>query len=129
MLHDPQQELFTRIILDLKAKGYAVYDSVLPPKDTPYPFIYLGDFRQSDTALKGAVIGNVYPTIHVWHNSPKKRGTASQMMLDIKTICRQIQKTENFSWLLNSVNQRIITDTTTKQPLLHGILELGFLFS
>lgn len=129
MLHDPQQELFTRLIVDIKALGYDVYDGALPPENTPYPFVYLGDFRQSDTGLKGAIIGNVYPTIHVWHNSPKKRGTSSQMMYEIKMICRHIEKTENYSWLLNSVNQRIITDTTTKQPLLHGILELGFLFS
>lgn len=129
MAHDPQQELFTKIKLDIEAKGYAVYDGELPPENTPYPFVYLGEFRQSDTGLKGAIVGNVYPTVHVWHNSPKKRGTVSQMLLDIKTICRHIEHTDGFSWLLNSVTQRIITDTTTKQPLLHGVLELGYKFS
>lgn len=129
MAHDSQQELFTKIKLDIEAKGYAVYDGELPPENTPYPFVYLGEFRQSDTGLKGAIVGNVYTTIHVWHNSPKKRGTVSQMLLDIKTICRHIEHTDGFSWLFNSVTQRIITDTTTKQPLLHGVLELGYKFS
>ena len=49
---DPQQELFTRLVVDLtaygKEKGIGVYDSILPPEGTPYPFIYLGDVSQED---------------------------------------------------------------------------------
>ena len=41
---DPQQELFSALLLELK-KQYpdSVYDTFLPPEGTPYPFIYLAD--------------------------------------------------------------------------------------
>lgn len=126
---DPQQELFTRLKLDIEAVGYAVYDGFLPPDDTPYPFVYLGDFQQIDDANKSAVFGNVFSTIHVWSNEPRNRGTVSQMLLKIKTVCRKIEHTANFAWSVRNVTQRIIPDTTTKTPLLHGVLEVEFQFS
>ena len=45
---DPQQEIFTRLLVDLKALGYDVYDGALPPEDTAYPFIYLADSQLID---------------------------------------------------------------------------------
>ena len=68
---DPQQELFTALLIAAREQGYDVYDGALPPEDTPYPFVYLADSRQADAETKDAVIGSVYQTIHVWHNSPR----------------------------------------------------------
>lgn len=126
---DAQQEYFTALKLGLEAKGYAVFDGALPPEHTPYPFIYLGDFRQNDRELKNALTGAVLPTIHVWHNNTRQRGTVSAILLDIKTVCRQIRRTENFSWLIRNVNSVILSDKTTKTPLLHGVVEAECLFS
>lgn len=127
---DPQQEIFTELLLKLKERyGDNVYDGFLPPEGTPYPFVYLGDSQQTDDANKTAVFGNVYQTIHVWSNTPKNRGAVSAMLLDIKQICRRIGHTANFAWDLRNTSQRVIPDNTTKQPLLHGILELEFKFS
>lgn len=126
---DPQQEIFSKLLTEIKALGYDVYDGYLPPDGTAYPFVYLGDFRQSDESNKTAVFGTVYGTIHVWSNTPKNRGTVSKMMLEIKKICRKIEHTENFSWYVRNIEQRIIPDTTTKQPLLHGVIEPEFGFS
>ena len=126
---DPQQELFAELLLKLKDLGYDVYDTFLPPEGTPYPFIYLADSQQSDTQTKNAVMGNVYQTIHVWHNNPKQRGTVSQMLLDIKKICYKLEHTENFAWMVRNINQRVLPDNTTKTPLLHGLLEAEFKFS
>ena len=126
---DPQQELFTELLLRLKEKGYDVYDTFLPPEGTPYPFIFIADSQQTDTQTKSAVMGKVYQTIHVWHNNPKQRGTVSQMLLDIKKVCYKWEHTENFAWMIQNVNQRILPDKTTKTPLLHGVLELEFKFS
>ena len=126
---DPQQELFTELLLKLKDMEYDVYDSFLPPEGTPYPFIYLADSQQSDMRTKNAVLGNVYQTIHVWHNNPKQRGTVSQMLLDIKKACYRLEHTANFAWMIRNVDQRILPDNTTKTPLLHGLLEVEFSFS
>ena len=126
---DPQQELFSALLTELRKMGYDVYDGFLPPQNTPYPFIYLADSTQIDEENKTAVFGRVSQTIHVWHNSPKQRGTVSKMLLDAKTMCRKLEKTENFSWFVRDVNQRILSDNTTKQPLLHGILSVEFYFN
>ena len=126
---DPQQEIFTKLKIELEAKGYDVYDGFLPPANTPYPFVYLGDFQQNDTATKNAVYGSVFTMIHVWHNNPKQRGTVSQMLLEIKTICRAIDHTDNYAWAVRGVTNRIIPDNTTKFPLLHGVVEAEFIFS
>lgn len=126
---DPQQELFSTLLTELKKMGYDVYDGFLPPKNTPYPFVYLADSTQIDEENKTAIFGRVSQTIHVWHNSPKQRGTVSKILLDAKSVCRRLQKTDNFSWFVRDVNQRILSDDTTKQPLLHGILSVEFSFS
>ena len=85
---DPQQELFTAVLVELR-KRYPdrVYDTFLPPEGTPYPFVYLADNQQVDVQNKTAIFGNVSQTIHVWHDNPRQRGTVSQMMLDVKRIC------------------------------------------
>ena len=126
---DAQQELFTAFKLALEEKGYAVYDGALPPEKTPYPFIYLGEFQQTETELKNAITGTVYPMVHVWHNDPGQRGTVSKMLLDIKTVCRNIKKTANFAWNARNVNSRIFADNTTKTPLLHGVMQADCIFS
>lgn len=126
---DPQQELFTAYKLSLEAMGYAVYDGELPPEDTPYPFYYLGDFSQTDKMLKNAVTGTVFPTIHVWHNNTRERGTVSKMMLDAKWVIYNINKTKSTNWLVQSVETQIIPDNTTKTPLLHGIVTARVIFS
>lgn len=126
---DPQQELFTELLLKLKDLRYDVYDTFLPPEGTPYPFIFIADSQQTDTQTKSALTGNVFQTIHVWHNNPKQRGTVSQILLDIKKICYMLEHTENFGWFVVNMNQRILPDKTTKTPLLHGVLEVEFKFS
>ena len=126
---DPQQEIFTKLLIALRAAGYDVYDGGLPPDGTPYPFIYLANSRQTDEENKTAVFGRVQQTIHVWHNDRTQRGTVSKMLLDIKTVCRGITSTDNFSWTVRGMDQEILHDNTTKTPLLHGYLSVGFGFS
>ena len=126
---DPQQELFTALLSQLKKSEYDVYDTFLPPKDTPYPFIFLADSQQIDDQNKTAVFGDVYQTIHVWHNNPKQRGTVSKILLEIKQLCYELKNTANFAWDIRGVDQRILPDTTTAIPLLHGILDVQFKFS
>ena len=125
---DPQQELFIALKLEIEKLSYAVYDGALPPADTPYPFVYLGDFRQNDTVYKNAVSGTVFPTIHIWHNNIKQRGTVSKMLLNIKAVLYGLKRTNNYSWLIKNVNTQIISDDTTNTPLLHGVIEADCIF-
>ena len=125
---DPQQELFTKIKMELE-KTYDVYDSILPPDDTPYPFIYLGDNQLDDIFYKGIIGGRVYQTIHVWHNNSRQRGLVSSILLFIKQTLRMIDKTTNFNWTLRSINQQILPDNSTAEPLMHGVLEVEYRFN
>jgi len=130
---DPQQELFSALrkaFVEEFGEGN-IYDAVMPPENTPYPFVYLADAIQTDMDLKGAVMGEVSITVHVWHDDPKARGTVSDMMLRIKKRAREIEITKDRSWMIrnNLTSQRIIADTTTKAPLLHGIVSLNYFFS
>lgn len=128
MSADPQQELFSALLVTIKEQGYDVYDGAMPPVNTPYPFVYLADSQQIDDENKSAIFGNVYQTIHVWHNSPTKRGTISAMIGTLKSLCRQLHYTPSFAWSVSGVDQRILTDTTTASPLLHGVLYMTFKF-
>lgn len=125
---DPQQELYTALLVAFRSRGYEVYD-VLPPEGTPYPFIYLGNARQSDSQTKTSVHGTVYQTIHVWHNDLRRRGELSSIMLDIKRICRELGHTGNFDWYVQNLTQEILSDTSTKHPLLHGVIDADFKFN
>lgn len=127
---DPQQELFSYLLVELK-KNYPdkVFDGFLPPDNTPYPFIYVGDSQLIDDANKTAVFGSVYQTIHIYHDNPKQRGTVSSMLLMIKNVARKLEHTDNFSWYLRNVEQQIIPDTSTSTPLVHGVLSLEYKFS
>lgn len=109
--------------------GYSVFDGFLPPEKTPYPFIYIGDFQQTEAAGKNKIHGSVFAQVHVWCDSPRKRGTLSAIMLDVKRAMRGIERTDNFAWLLRNFSQHILPDNTTKTPLLHGIVEAEALFS
>lgn len=128
---DPQQELFSYLLVALKEKypDIGIYDSFLPPEETPYPFIYLADSHQTDDRNKDISFGNVFQIIHVWHNNPRQRGTVSGLLLGIKELCYRLESTKNFGWDLQNADQRILADTTTAHPLLHGVLEIEFKFN
>lgn len=124
-MYDPQQEIFTALLKSLRAAGYDVYDGLLPPEDTPYPFIYLGESREADTATKDLVFPYITQTIHVWHNNYNKRGQLSAMCLDIKQKCRTLTS-DNCRFDVRNISQQIINDTTTSQPLLHAVIDVEF---
>lgn len=126
---DAQQELFTAVKLALEAKGMTVYDGALPPDGTAYPFVYLGEFRQTDREHKNAVTGIVYPMIHVWHSDWTQRGTVSQMLSTIKHVLRNLEHTDGFAWLVRNVNTQIVEDNTTKTPLMHGVVQADCVYS
>ncbi len=122
---DPQQELFTRLLVTLREWGLTVYDGAMPPDNVPYPFVYLADSQQTETETKGAPLAGISQAIHVWHNDPEQRGTVSHMLLMIKDLCRKLQS-DQFTFTVRGVDQRIITDTSTGRPLMHGILYVDF---
>lgn len=72
------------------------------------------------------ILGNITQVVDVWHNNPRKRGELSEIMQTIKKVARQINHTNNFAFMVQNVNQRILSDSSTGAPLMHGVLELDF---
>lgn len=127
-LADPQQELFTALRTALAGEfGGSVYDGVLPPDGTPYPFVYLGQCRMNDArASKDYVGASAYVDIHVWHDNPGRRGTVSKMLLRIKQACACVHSTGCCRWRYDGAEQSILADNTTTTPLMHGIITAAF---
>ncbi len=130
---DPQQEMFSALLVALKEKyegtGIGVYDTILPPKETPYPFVYMDECEENDQSTKNGTIGEIHQTIKVWHDNPKQRGTVSKILSEIKGICSSTEHTEHYAWIMQRPVQRIVPDSSTKQPLLMGILDVSFKYS
>lgn len=103
---DPQQELFSTVLVALKEKyedtGVGVYDTVLPPEDTPYPFVYLADCSESDQATKNEIIGETNLTLKVWHDNIRQRYmilcryTLIRIESQKKIIFSRIERVERF---------------------------------
>ena len=126
---EPQQALFTAVRGKLlESYPDSVYDGQLPPDETPYPFIYLGEFDQYDRETKSVILGNIPVTIHVWHSDFAKRGTVSAMLAAVKTALRSATCTD-YSFMVRNVTTRIMEDNTTTTPLMHGIVEATVYFS
>lgn len=126
---EPQQAFFIAVRRELAARYPGmVYDGELPGSETAYPFIYLGEFNQTDRETKSVILGSIPVTVHVWHDRPGQRGTVSRLCMAVKTAIRGA-KHKDYSFLVRNVKSRIIPDNTTKVPLVHGIVEAEVLFS
>ena len=128
---DSQQELFTALKVQLekalKSKGVNVYDTFLPSEGTSYPYVYIGNSQLvDDYGNKTMILGSVTQVVDIWHNNPRKRGELSEIMMIVKNVARQINRTNNFAFQIKDINQRILPDTSTSEPLLHGVIELDF---
>lgn len=126
---DPQQEIFTAIRQAIMKLGYSVYDTVLPPEGTEYPFVYVGDTQQVDVRTKTQVNGIVYQMVDIWHDNPKRRGDVSAMALAIKQACFALTHTTNFSIDVSLNDQRIRPDKDIGITLLRCFLEFKITFS
>ena len=67
--------------------------------------------------------------ISVGESDTQTLGTLSGILADIKKICRSIEHTAHYAWNMQRPTQRILPDNTTKQPLLMGVLVVGYKFS
>lgn len=124
---EPQQEIFTKLKIEIEKLGYNVYDGKLPPKGTKYPFVYLGNSTQNDVIpFKNGLYANVTQVIHIWSNNVQRRGDVSKMLLDAKKVAYQLVETKTYYWRVDSVNQNILSDGTTEEPLLHGYIDFEF---
>ena len=117
---EPQQALFTAVRGKLlESYPDSVYDGQLPGADTPYPFIYLGEFVQYDSETKSVILGNIPVTIHVWHCDFTKRGTVSAMLSAVKSALRSATCTDYSFMVRNATTSLLCTELLRLQFTFH----------
>ena len=127
MTHSPTQEIFQLCrTTAIKVIGASSTFDYLPGKDTPYPFIFVGEQYNFDTANKTAVHANVTQYIHFYHNDWKKRGTLSNLINQFIAEIRKKTHTSHYYVNIVSLNTRMLTDNTTATPLMHGVIDIEF---
>ena len=140
-MRDPGQIAFCRIrkIIEDNFGKFATYDTVLPEVGTSYPFFYIGESFQSDELLKNSVVGTINLTVHYWTDQVRARGKAVEEMRKFKSALYESENTlenedenaQNDETKVHFLraNSRILADNSTAVPLLHGVIELYFIFS
>lgn len=111
-------------------EGYSVYDSMLPPERTPYPFIYLSGSWHDPSDIKRGDLGRITQVIQVW-GTAQMRGTISTLCGAVLDIAKTIETTANYTYRvrLNETEQQILNDNTTKTPLMQGYTSLRVAYS
>lgn len=110
------------------ATGLEPYDE-LPGADTPYPFIVLNETEASSEAIKAGQTGEARQVVHIWLDSPDRRGDLSRIAASMLSACMRIEKAGPYSCMLIRYSSRILRESTTAVPLLHGVLELTYQYS
>lgn len=115
-MKDPQQELFTTIrtqLVELYGED-RVFDGYLPPEETPYPFVYLGDSQTvDDLGNKSVVLANIFQHLTIW-GSPTQRGTLSDMAADIKALLRGIRDTGTYAFRILHISSQFDEEPETR---------------
>ena len=125
-----QQEYFMALKIALIEHGYDVYDDVLPPENTPYPFIYLAGSWNNPKDIKAGVLGKITQLVQVW-GTAKMRGTIDKICEDVLRIAYSIKQTKTYAYSvrLNETEQQILNDNTTKTPLMQGYNSIKVAYS
>ena len=125
-----QQEYFMALKAKLEERGYTVYDSQLPPNNTPYPFIYLAGSWSNPTDIKSGSIGTITQIVQVW-GTAKMRGTITDLCAIVLDTANKIERTAHFAYAVrhNLTEQQILNDNTTETPLMQGYNSIKVAYS
>lgn len=123
----PQQAIFLAVATTCESLGYDTYD-YLPMEEVAYPFVFVGEDSSTDLPNKTAIHGSYRLTLHVY-NRYRKRGTTTEMIMNIKGALRELKQVQGFFVSVVNVNDQMLIDNTTNTPLLHGVLDIEFYFN
>lgn len=131
LISTPIEEYRVELIKRLKARDpdHRVYETVLPPKDVPYPFYYLEELRAPDNlSNKREVMQEVYHSVSVWHDNPDKVAEVLRMLGLVGEVIRELAQdgTGHYDWMLIETGTRVLSDRISdgKTVYVHGIYEI-----
>lgn len=126
-IDSPQSQIYNEIFKLSLSLGYETFD-FLPANSVEYPFVYVGEQFDVDTANKSTITGVVTQRIHVYHDYTM-RGELATMINKIKYELRELKSTDSFYIHIRGISSQLLQDNTTAQSLLHGIIEVELKFN
>lgn len=126
-MKSPDQQIYDEVFKLSLALENDTY-MYLPPSGTSYPFVFVGEQIEIDTANKSTVTGEITQYIHVYDVKEKRRNV-TDITNDLIREIRKMRNTDTYYVSVKNVRKQILLDTSTSETLWHGVIEVDFKFN
>lgn len=117
-------EMFKRSSQMLEYNTYLT----LPDLQVSYPFVVIGETQLIPKPTKSGIVGTVSLTIHVW-GAGGNRIQVSNMISELYRVAANIERIGKVYFTMDLTSgSTILHDNSTKEELIHGVLDLSFGF-
>ncbi|WP_312039290.1 hypothetical protein [Macrococcoides bohemicum] len=124
-MKSPRQLLYDTVFERLSMLGFIVYDK-LPMEEVPYPFIVIkNNLSEYDKRQKSNRSMALSLKIDTWHLSDN-RGEHDKTLTQIEQSLFSLVSIEGLPLIVRDLRTNEMTDTTTKDSLLHGIIDVTY---
>ncbi len=124
-MKSPRQLLYDTVFERLSMLGFIVYDK-LPMEEVPYPFIVIkNNLSEYDKRQKSNRSMALSLKIDTWHLSDN-RGEHDKTLTQIEQSLFSLVSIEGLPLVVRDLRTNEMTDTTTKDSLLHGIIDVTY---
>lgn len=124
-MKSPRQLLYDTVFERLSMLGFVVYDK-LPMEEVPYPFIVIkNNLSEYNKRQKGNRSMAHSLKIDTWHLSDN-RGDHDKTLTQIEQSLFSLVSIEGLPLVVRDLRTNEMTDTTTKDSLLHGIIDVTY---
>ena len=124
-MKSPRQLLYDTIFERLSMLGFVVFDK-LPMEEVPYPFIVIkNNLSEYDKRQKSNRSMALSLKIDTWHLSDN-RGEHDKTLTQIEQSLFSLVSIEGLPLVVRDLRTNEMTDTTTKDSLLHGIIDVTY---
>lgn len=124
-MKSPRQLLYDTIFERLSMLGFVVFDK-LPMEEVPYPFIVIkNNLSEYDKRQKSNRSMALSLKIDTWHLSDN-RGEHDKTLTQIEQSLFSLVSIEGLPLMVRDLRTNEMTDTTTKDSLLHGIIDVTY---
>jgi len=124
-MKSPRQLLYDTVFERLSMLGFIVYDK-LPMEEVPYPFIVIkNNLSEYDKRQKSNRSMALSLKIDTWHLSDN-RGEHDKTLTQIEQSLFSLVSIEGLPLMVRDLRTNEMTDTTTKDSLLHGIIDVTY---
>ncbi|WP_144781121.1 hypothetical protein [Macrococcoides caseolyticum] len=124
-MKSPRQLLYDTVFERLSMLGFIVYDK-LPMEEVPYPFIViknnLSEYNKRQKSNRSMALSL---KIDTWHLSDN-RGEHDKTLTQIEQSLFSLVSIEGLPLVVRDLRTNEMTDTTTKDSLLHGIIDVTY---